>query len=112
MGPQRHGYFAGKGGAAILTRRIGIENSKKGIRGNVVSVGYAEGPLVDRAIAQGGADAEKVNANRASNVPRGAQILPSEVANVAAFLSSDVSSAINATEVFADGGNHNVTYGP
>ena len=73
---------------------------------------YAEGPLVDRAIAQGGADAEKVNANRAANVPRGEQILPTEVANVAAFLSSDVSSAINATEVFADGGNHACTYGP
>ena len=39
-------------------------------------------------------------------MPRGEQILPTEVANVAAFLSSDVSSAINATEVFADGGNH------
>jgi len=112
MGPQRHGYFAGKGGAAILTRRIGIENSKKGIRANVVSVGYAEGPLVDRAVNQANGDHEAVNAKRAANVPRGVQIQPLEVANVAAFLSSDASSAINAAEIFADGGNHGVTYGP
>merc|ERR1711935_253255 len=105
MGPQRHGYFAGKAAAAVLTLRIGIENSKKGIRANVVSIGYATGPLVDRAVANAGADAEKVDAARAANVPRGAQILPQEVANTAAFLSSDFSSGINAAEGFCDGGN-------
>jgi len=112
MGVQRHGYFAGKAAAAILTRRIGIENAKKGIRANVVSIGYATGPLVDRAVANAGADADAVAAARAANVPRGEQILPEEVARVAAFLASDASSGINAAEVFTDGGNHCTTYGP
>lgn len=112
MGNQRHGYFAGKCAAATLTRRIGIENAKQGIRANVVSIGYTTGPLVNRAVAKVGASLEQVTATRDGNVPRGQQITPDEIANVAVFLASDASSAINATEVFADGGNHGCTYGP
>lgn len=112
MGKQRHGYFAGKAAAAVLTKRIGIENAKKGIRGNVLSIGYAEGPLVTRAVANAGADMGKVDAARDANVPRGKQITPDEVAQVALFLASDTSSALNATEVYADGGNTGTTYGP
>lgn len=112
MGNQRHGYFAGKCAAATLTRRIGIENAKNGIRANVVSIGYTTGPLVNRAVAKVGASIEAVTATRDGNVPRGYQITPDEVANVAVFLASDMSSGINASEVFADGGNHGCTYGP
>jgi enoyl-[acyl-carrier-protein] reductase (NADH) len=49
---------------------------------------------------------------RDSYVPRGAQILPEEVAQTAAFLASDASSAINGTEIYADGGSSGCTYGP
>ena len=106
LGQQRHAYAAGKSGAATLTKRIGIEHSKQNIRGNVVGIGYTTGPLVDRAVAQAvrnGANTtlEKVTAARDANVPRGCQILPEEIANVAAFLSSDLSSAINSAEVRA-----------
>ena len=37
---------------------------------------------------------------------------PEEVAQVAAFLASDASSAINGTEIYADGGTSGCTYGP
>merc|ERR1712187_842719 len=109
MGNQRHGYFAGKGAAAILTKRIGIENAKLGIRANVVSIGYTTGPLVNRAVAKVGASIEDVTATRDGNVPRGKQITPEEVANVALFLASDASSGINATYGFLDGGNKSST---
>jgi len=112
MGSQRHGYFAGKAAAATLTKRIGIENAKKGVRANVISIGYTTGPLVNRAVAKVGASLEAVTATRDGNVPRGKQITPEEIANVAVFLASEASSSINATEVFADGGNHGATYGP
>jgi len=112
MGKQRHGYFAGKAAAAVLTKRIGIENAKNGIRANVVSIGYAEGPLITRAVANAGADMDAVDKQRDANVPRGKQILPEEVAQVAAFLASDASSAINGTEIYADGGTSGCTYGP
>lgn len=112
MGNQRHGYFAGKAAAAVLTKRIGIENAKKGIRANVLSIGYAEGPLVTRAVNNAGADMAAVAAARDANVPRGKQITPTEIANTALFMASDLSSALNATEVYADGGNTGTTYGP
>lgn len=117
IGPQRHAYAAGKAAAATLTKRIGVENAKKGIRGNVIGIGYVTGPLVNRAVAQaiaGGSNTtiEKVTAGRDAYVPRGTQILPEEVANVAAFLASDLSSGINGTEIYADGGTSGCTYGP
>ena len=40
------------------------------------------------------------------------QILPEEVAHTAAFLASDLSSAINGTEIYADGGSSGCTFGP
>ena len=115
--PQRHAYAAGKSGAAVLTKRVGVEHAKQGIRGNVIGIGYVTGPLVNRAVSQaiaGGANTtlEKVTAVRDSYVPRGKQILPEEVAQTAAFLASDASSAINATEIYADGGSSGCTYGP
>jgi len=117
LGSQRHAYAAGKSGAATLTQRIGVEYAKQGIRGNVIGIGYVTGPLVNRAVAQaikGGASTtiEKVTATRDSYVPRGSQILPEEVAHTAAFLASDASSAINGTELKADGGSSGCTYGP
>merc|ERR1712176_218301 len=94
MGNQRHGYFAGKAAAATLTKRIGI--------------GYTTGPLVNRAVAKVGASIEAVTATRDGNVPRQKQITPEEITNVAAFLASDASSSIKATEVLADGENNSV----
>jgi NAD(P)-dependent dehydrogenase (short-subunit alcohol dehydrogenase family) len=117
IGNQRHAYAAGKAGAATLTKRIGVEYAKQGIRGNVMGIGYVTGPLVNRAVAQaiaGGANTtiEKVTATRDSYVPRGTQILPEEVAHAAAFLASDASSAINGTEIYCDGGSSGCTFGP
>jgi NAD(P)-dependent dehydrogenase (short-subunit alcohol dehydrogenase family) len=110
IGKQRHAYAAGK--AAALTRRLGVENATKGVRGNVVAIGYVTGPLVNRAVANAGADIEAVTAHRDGFVPRKKQGTPFEVANIAAFLASDDSSLINGTEVYADGGSHGCTYGP
>ena len=117
IGNQRHAYAAGKSGAAVLTKRIGVEYAKQGIRGNVIGIGYVDGPLVHRAVAAavaGGAKTtlEKVTAGRDAYVPRGYQVTPEEVAQVAAFLASDASSAINGTEIYADGGTSGCTYGP
>lgn len=70
------------------------------------------GPLVNRAVAQGGADLGAVTAQRDSYVPRQKQGTPEEIANVAVFLSSDESSFINAADIFVDGGGSGCTYGP
>ena len=112
LGRQRHAYAAGKAGAAVLTKRIGIEYAKEGVRGNVIQIGYINGPLVNRAVAAGGADIEKVTAVRDSYVPRGRQGTPADVANMAAFLCSDEARLLNGSDFFVDGGTAGCTYGP
>jgi 3-oxoacyl-[acyl-carrier protein] reductase len=112
LGKQRHSYAAGKSGAAVLTKRIGIEYAKEGVRGNVIQIGYINGPLVNRAVAAGGADIEMVTARRDSYVPRGKQGTPADVANMAAFLCSDEASLLNGSDFFVDGGTAGCTYGP
>merc|ERR1712166_82759 len=117
VGNQRHAYAAGKAAAATLTKRIGVENAKKNIRANVIGIGYVTGPLVNRAVEQaiaGGASTtiEKVTAGRDAYVPRGYQVVPEEVANLAAFLSSDLSSGVNGTEIYCDAGTSGCTFGP
>lgn len=112
VGNQRHAYAAGKAAAATLTKRIGVENAKKGVRGNVIGIGYVDGPLVNRAVAAVDADIAAVTAQRDAYVPRGYQGQPQEVAKVACFLASQDSSLINGTEVYVDGGSHGATYGP
>ncbi len=112
LGKQRHAYAAGKSGAAVLTKRIGIEYAKEGVRGNVLQIGYINGPLVNRAVAAGGADIEKVTAVRDSYVPRGKQGTPADVANMAAFLCSEEAALLNGSDFYVDGGTAGCTYGP
>ena len=112
LGKQRHPYAAGKAAAAVFTKRIGVEYAKAGVRANVIQIGYVDGPLVNRAVAAGGADIAAVTATRDSYTPRGRQGTPLEVANVAAFLCSDEAAFVNASDVFVDGGSSGCTYGP
>lgn len=112
VGKQRHAYAAGKAGAAVLTKRVGIEYAKEGVRGNVLQIGYISGPLVNRAVAAVGADLEKVTAKRDSYVPRGRQGTPADVAYLAAFLCSDEANLLNGSDFFVDGGTSGCTYGP
>lgn len=66
---------------------------------------------MSRAVHHSNADEEAVRNKRDSCVPRGKQGTPEEVAAVSAFLASDASSFINATEIYCDGGTHSMTYG-
>eukprot|EP00937_MAST-01D_sp_MAST-1D-sp2_P001293 g1293.t1 len=112
VGQQRHGYAAGKAGASALTKRIGVEYAKDGVRGNVVEAGYIASPLVTRAVEQAGADIGAVTATRDAYVPRGRQGEPVDVANACAFLASEGADFINGVTLPVDGGTSSVTYGP
>ena len=92
MKRQRHGYAAGKAASTELTKRLGIEYARDGIRANVLNIGYTSGALVSRAVHHSNADEEAVRNKRDSCVPRGKQGTPEEVAAVSAFLASDASS--------------------
>ena len=112
IGKQRHGYAAGKAGASTLTRRIGIEYAKDGVRGNVIEAGYIMSPLVTRAVNQAGAEVSAVEAVRDSYCPRGKQGVPMDVAYASLFLASEEANFINGVKLPVDGGTSSCTYGP
>ena len=73
------------------------------IRVNVISPGYTETPIFNKAgLTQERVDELKVSF--AAAVPLGRMGTPDEVANAAVFLASDDSSYVTGIELFVDGG--------
>ena len=73
------------------------------IRVNVLSPGYTETPIFNKA----GLTRERVDELKvgfAATVPMGRMGRPDEVANAAVFLASDDSSYVAGIELFVDGG--------
>ncbi|MBP2199640.1 SDR family NAD(P)-dependent oxidoreductase [Pantoea cypripedii] len=95
-------YSASKAAVRNFARSWALDVKDRGIRINVVSPGPIRTPglggLVSEDQRQGLFDA------LASQVPLGRLGEPEEIGNVVAFLASDDSSFINATELFVDGG--------
>jgi NAD(P)-dependent dehydrogenase (short-subunit alcohol dehydrogenase family) len=91
-------YTASKGGVLSLSRELGIEFAKRGVRVNALCPGPVDTPLL-RALF----DQEEA-ARRLIHVPAGRFARAREVAEAVAFLASDASSYVNATEFLVDGG--------
>ena len=91
-------YTASKGGVSALSRELGIEFAKRGVRVNALCPGPVDTPLL-RALF----DASET-ARRLVHVPAGRFARVREIAEAVAFLASDASSYINATEFLVDGG--------
>ncbi|MEG3131482.1 SDR family oxidoreductase [Pantoea cypripedii] len=95
-------YSASKAAVRNFARSWALDVKDRGIRINVVSPGPIRTPglggLVSEDQRQGLFDA------LASQVPLGRLGEPEEIGKVVAFLASDDSSFINATELFVDGG--------
>jgi len=91
-------YTASKGGVSSLSRELGIEFAKRGVRVNALCPGPVDTPLL-RALV----DASEA-ARRLVHVPSGRFARAREIAEAVAFLASDASSYVNATEFLVDGG--------
>jgi NAD(P)-dependent dehydrogenase (short-subunit alcohol dehydrogenase family) len=91
-------YTASKGGVLSLSRELGIEFARRGVRVNALCPGPVDTPLLRALFDPGEA------ARRLVHVPPGRFARAAEVAEVVAFLASDASSYINATEFMVDGG--------
>ena len=95
-------YSASKAAVRNFARSWALDVKDRGIRVNVVSPGPVRTPglgdLVPEDQRQGLFDA------LAAQVPLGRLGEPGEIGQVVAFLASDASSFINATELFVDGG--------
>lgn len=93
-------YTASKGGVLALSRELGVEFAKRGVRINAISPGPVETPLL------AGLFDPNEKARRLVHVPRGRFGAPEEIGEAVAFLASDAASYITATDFKVDGGIH------
>jgi NAD(P)-dependent dehydrogenase (short-subunit alcohol dehydrogenase family) len=95
-------YSASKGGVLSMTRELGVQFARQGIRVNALCPGPVNTPLLQELFAK---DAERA-ARRLVHVPMGRFGEPHEMANAVLFLASDESSFMTATTFLVDGGIH------
>lgn len=93
-------YTASKGGVLALSRELGVEFAKRGVRVNALCPGPVDTPLLRELFAKDPEQAQR----RLVHVPMGRFARAEEVANAALFLASDESSYVNATAFLVDGG--------
>jgi NAD(P)-dependent dehydrogenase (short-subunit alcohol dehydrogenase family) len=93
-------YTASKGGVLSMTRELGVEFARRGIRANALCPGPVNTPLLKELFAK---DPEKAE-RRLVHVPPGRFAEPHELAQGALFLASDESSYVNASTFLVDGG--------
>jgi NAD(P)-dependent dehydrogenase (short-subunit alcohol dehydrogenase family) len=93
-------YTASKGGVLALSRELGVELARKGVRVNALCPGPVNTPLLRELFAK---DPEQA-ARRLVHIPAGRFAEPREIANGALFLASDESSYVTAQAFLVDGG--------
>ncbi|MER7440989.1 3-oxoacyl-ACP reductase [Micromonospora avicenniae] len=93
-------YTASKGGVLAMTRELGVQFAREGIRVNALCPGPVATPLLLELFA---ADPERA-ARRLVHVPMGRFGSPEEIAAAVAFLASDDASFMTATQFVVDGG--------
>jgi NAD(P)-dependent dehydrogenase (short-subunit alcohol dehydrogenase family) len=93
-------YSASKGGVLSMTRELGVQFARDGIRVNALCPGPVNTPLLKELFAK---DAERA-ARRLVHVPMGRFGEPEEMANAVLFLASDESSFMTASTFLVDGG--------
>ncbi len=93
-------YTASKGGVLAMSRELGVQFARENIRVNAVSPGPVNTPMLRQLFA---ADPDRA-ARRLVHVPMGRFAEAHEIAAAVAFLASDDSSFITASEFLVDGG--------
>ena len=93
-------YSASKGGVLSMTRELGVQFARQGVRVNALCPGPVNTALLRELFAT---DAERA-ARRLVHVPMGRFGEPEEMANAVLFLASDESSFMTASTFLVDGG--------
>ncbi|RZU32491.1 3-oxoacyl-ACP reductase [Blastococcus saxobsidens] len=93
-------YSASKGGVLAMSRELGVQFAREGIRINALCPGPVNTPLLQELFAS---DPERA-ARRLVHVPLGRFAEPEEIAAAVAFLASDDSSFMTASTFLVDGG--------
>jgi NAD(P)-dependent dehydrogenase (short-subunit alcohol dehydrogenase family) len=93
-------YSASKGAVLSLSRELGVQFARAGVRVNALCPGPVDTPLLRELFAKDAAAA----ARRLVHVPMGRFARAEEIAAAALFLASDESSYVNASTFLVDGG--------
>jgi NAD(P)-dependent dehydrogenase (short-subunit alcohol dehydrogenase family) len=93
-------YTASKGGVLAMTRELGVQFAREGIRVNALCPGPVNTPMLQELFAK---DPEKAE-RRLVHIPLGRFAEPEEIAAAVLFLASDDSSFITASQFMVDGG--------
>jgi NAD(P)-dependent dehydrogenase (short-subunit alcohol dehydrogenase family) len=93
-------YTASKGAVLSLSKELGVQFARQGIRVNALCPGPVETPLLLRIWSESPGAAER----RLVHLPMGRLAQPREIVNAALFLASDESSYVNAATFVVDGG--------
>jgi NAD(P)-dependent dehydrogenase (short-subunit alcohol dehydrogenase family) len=93
-------YTASKGGVLAMTRELGVQFAREGIRVNALCPGPVATPLLMELFAK---DPQRA-ARRLVHIPMGRFAEPEEIAATVAFLASDDASFITASTFLVDGG--------
>ncbi len=93
-------YTASKGGVLAMSRELGVQFARDGVRVNALCPGPVNTPLLQELFASDPARA----ARRLVHIPMGRFAEPDEIASAALFLASDDSSFMTASTFLVDGG--------
>ena len=93
-------YTASKGGVLALSRELGVQFARRGVRVNALCPGPVDTPLLRELYANDAAAA----ARRLVHLPMGRFADVREIANGVLFLASDESTYVNASTFLVDGG--------
>lgn len=93
-------YTASKGGVLAMSRELGVQFAREGIRVNALCPGPVNTPLLRELFAK---DPERA-ARRLVHIPLGRFAEPREIAAAVAFLASDDSSFVTGSQFLVDGG--------
>ena len=93
-------YTASKGAVLALSRELGVQFARRGVRVNALCPGPVNTPLLQELFAK---DPERA-ARRLVHLPMGRFAEAREIAAAALFLASDDASYVNAATFLVDGG--------
>jgi NAD(P)-dependent dehydrogenase (short-subunit alcohol dehydrogenase family) len=93
-------YSASKGAVLSLSRELGVQFARSGVRVNALCPGPVDTPLLRELFAKDPVAA----ARRLVHVPMGRFARADEIASAVVFLASDESSYVNASTFLVDGG--------
>jgi NAD(P)-dependent dehydrogenase (short-subunit alcohol dehydrogenase family) len=93
-------YTASKGAVLALSRELGVQFARQGVRVNALCPGPVNTPLLQELFAKDPAQA----ARRLVHLPMGRFAEAREIANAVLFLASDESSYVTGSTFLVDGG--------